>query len=76
MSSRSLFSFSSPSLLALLIDMDFGHQPAEVLGVVRQVIEIGGVEIEHATRRIHASYRWHPESRRVTRRQPSVIELV
>src|SRR3981081_689274 len=39
-------------IAALLIDADFGHQPTEVLGIVRQVVKIGGVEIEHAARRI------------------------
>src|SRR5882762_3460393 len=37
-------------IAALLIDMDLGHQPTEVLGIVRQVIKIGGVEIEDAAR--------------------------
>ena len=37
-------------IAALLIDMDLGHQPTEVLGIVRQVVKIGGVEIEHAAR--------------------------
>src|SRR3954471_16504441 len=28
-------------------DMNFGHEAAEVLGVVRQVVEIGGVQVVH-----------------------------
>src|SRR5215469_15746096 len=32
-------------IAALLIDMDFRHQPTEVLGIVGQVIKIWGVEI-------------------------------
>src|SRR5579864_454205 len=35
-------------IAALLIDPNFGHKSAEVLGVVRQVIKIGGVQVEHA----------------------------
>jgi hypothetical protein len=33
-------------MAALLVNVDFGHQPAKVLCVVRQVIEIRGVEVE------------------------------
>src|SRR6266576_4877953 len=29
-------------------DVDFRHQPTEVLGIVRQVIEIGGVQVKGA----------------------------
>src|SRR3981189_2856489 len=32
-------------IAALLIDMDFGHEPAEILGVVGQVVELRGIEI-------------------------------
>src|SRR5512144_2250025 len=33
-------------MAALLVgDLDFGHKPTEVLGIVRQVIKIGGVEV-------------------------------
>src|SRR5581483_7238852 len=28
-------------------DVDFGHLAAEVLGVVRQVVQVGGVHVEH-----------------------------
>ena len=33
-------------IIALLVDVNFSHQPAEVLLVVRQVIELRGEEIE------------------------------
>src|SRR5256884_6596391 len=33
-------------------DMYFSHHPAEIFGVIRQVVEIGGVHIEDAPRRI------------------------
>src|SRR5882762_1664765 len=36
-----VFSF----IAALLVDMDFGHEPTEVLGVVRQVVELWGVQV-------------------------------
>src|SRR5215470_18056272 len=36
-------------IAALLLDPNFRHQPAEVLGVIREVIEIAGVEIKHLT---------------------------
>src|SRR5664279_488165 len=39
-------------IAALLVDVDLGHQPAEVFGIVCKVVEIGRVEIEHAARRI------------------------
>src|SRR5215470_20026472 len=39
-------------MAALLVDPDFGHQAAEVLSIVRQVVKVGGVEVEHASRRI------------------------
>src|SRR5215469_8273410 len=29
----------------LLIHVDFGHQPAEVLRVVREMVKVGGVEV-------------------------------
>src|SRR5215469_5034662 len=29
----------------LLINVDFGHQPTEVLRVVRQMVKVGGVEV-------------------------------
>src|SRR6266568_9081999 len=29
-------------------DVNFGHEPAEILGVVGQVVEIGRVEVERA----------------------------
>src|SRR5258708_13565229 len=32
-------------LSALLVDVDFGHEPAEILGVVGQVVEIGRVKV-------------------------------
>jgi len=36
-------------IAALLVgDTNLGHQPAEVLGVVGQVVEIGGVKIVNA----------------------------
>src|SRR5258706_8679095 len=34
-------------IAALLQNIDFGHQPTEVLGVVGQVIEIGRVQVVH-----------------------------
>ena len=37
-------------MAALLIDPNFGHQSAEVLGVVRQVVKIGGIEVVHLAR--------------------------
>src|SRR3979409_434756 len=37
-------------IAALLIDMDLGHEPTEIFGVVRQVIQVGGIQIEHAAR--------------------------
>src|SRR5580700_5223472 len=33
-------------------DMYFGHHPAEIFGVVREVIELGSVEVERASRLI------------------------
>src|SRR6516164_7806261 len=33
-------------------DVDFGHHPAEVLGIVRQPVEIRFIEIENAARGI------------------------
>src|SRR5882762_6025845 len=40
-------------IAALLVDMNFGHEPAEIFGVVGKVVEIGGVEIicPHGDRR-------------------------
>src|ERR1700688_5232881 len=32
-------------IAALLIDTDFSHQPAKVLGIVRQMVELRGVEV-------------------------------
>src|SRR5882757_2205869 len=34
-------------IAALLQNIDFGHQATEILGVVRQVIEIGRVQVVH-----------------------------
>src|SRR6266576_6634465 len=42
-------------------DVDLGHQPAEVLGVVGQMIEIGRVQIEFLARRIARSVQAHVE---------------
>src|SRR3974390_2218194 len=39
-------------IVALLVDVDFGHEPAEVFCVVRKVIEVRRVEVEHAARGI------------------------
>src|ERR1700746_2405821 len=33
-------------------DMDLSHHSAEVFGVVRQVVKVGGVKVKHAPRRI------------------------
>src|SRR5947209_57515 len=38
-------------IAVLLVNVDFGHQSAEVLRVVRQVVKIGGVEV--------IGTRWH-----------------
>src|SRR3979411_2857844 len=40
-------------IAALLVDMNFGHEPAEIFGVVGKVVEIGGVEVvgPHGNRR-------------------------
>src|SRR5467141_3444230 len=46
---------------ALLVDMDFGHEPAEILGVVGQVVEIGGVKIKHLARRVTGGIQDHIE---------------
>jgi hypothetical protein len=35
-----------------IADMNFGHEPAEVFGVVGQMVEVGGVQIKHAAGRI------------------------
>src|SRR6267378_3846568 len=32
-------------IAALLVNPDFGHQATEVLGIIRKVIKIGGVEV-------------------------------
>src|SRR5467141_2895147 len=45
------------SLLALIAALlisntDLGHEPAEIFGVVRQVVQVGGIEVEHAARRV------------------------
>ena len=37
-------------IAALLVDVDLGHEPAEVLSIVGQVVKIGRVEIENAVR--------------------------
>src|ERR1700756_1036651 len=37
-------------IAALLIDPDFRHKSAEILGIVGQMIEIRGVEVIHVTR--------------------------
>src|SRR3954447_21924342 len=47
-----LFMFIGLIAALLIGDVDFGHQSAEVLRVVRQVIKIGRVEIENAAARI------------------------
>src|SRR6202051_4126956 len=39
-------------IAALLIDTDFSHQPAKVLGIVRQMVELRGIKVEHAAGRI------------------------
>src|SRR5690349_7629287 len=39
-------------IAALLVNVHFGHESAEVLRVVRQVVQIGGVQIESAALRI------------------------
>src|SRR6266403_6003600 len=38
-----------------LVDVDFGHQAAEVLRVVRQVVQIGRVQVIRARRDARAS---------------------
>src|ERR1700746_1640154 len=48
-------------IAALLIDPNFGHQPAEVLGIIRQVIKIGGVEIEDLAGRVTRRIQDHVE---------------
>src|SRR5579864_5539646 len=39
-------------IAALLVNVHFGHKSAEVLSVVRQMVQVGGVEIEHTAARI------------------------
>src|SRR5579859_6753028 len=41
-------------IVALLVDVDLGHKPAKILGIVGKVIQVRGVEIEHAARWIKA----------------------
>jgi len=68
--SRGQFELSSWSLS--LVDPHFGHQTAEVLGVVGQVVEVGGVEVVGARRNTAGI----PGLRRAIHHHPSVMELV
>ena len=65
-------------IAALLIDVDFGHQSAEVLGVVRQVVKVGGVE-DRTPGPASCSWSVSRAQSRITSSDsppPSVIELV
>src|ERR1700752_1093345 len=65
-------------IAALLIDMDLGHQPAEVLGVVGEVVEIGGVEKEHLALRVARRVQNHVEGFATTQsdRVSCVVKVV
>src|SRR6184192_1407432 len=39
-------------IAALLVDVDLGHEPAKIFSVIGKVVEIRGVQIEHAARGI------------------------
>src|SRR5215468_973143 len=65
-------------MAALLLDVDLGHQSTKVLGVVRQVIEICGVEVKSLASLVSRGVQDHvdglttPQSDRVSH----VIEIV
>src|SRR5258708_1670434 len=48
-------------IAALLVDPDFSHQSTEVLGIVRQVVEIGGIEIKYLASRVTSGVENHVE---------------
>src|ERR1700730_9380082 len=65
-------------IAALLVDMDFCHEPTEVLRVIGEVVKIGGVEIEHLARGIPRGIQNHVERLAASQRDRvgGVIEVV
>src|ERR1700751_2234151 len=53
-----LFEFFA-RIAALLLDMDLGHEPTKVLGIVRQVVEVRRVEVEGLARLVTRSIEDH-----------------